>query len=367
MKILIVSRSFYPLNTPRAFRTTELSKELSSRGHDVTVITHVDNDKTVDFADKNNILIKSIGRRKGYKIDFFKGKIGSFINRAITRVLLKFFDFPNIFYLFSVRKALKFENGYDLIISIATPHSIHWGVAFSRTRRNQIANKWIADCGDPFMGSQSDSFKPAFYFKYFEQFFCKKADYITVPTKSSIQAYYPDFHNKILVIPQGFDFSEIERIPEKPKLYNGLSFAYAGSFIPNLRDPREFLEYLCSLDCDFRFYVYSRTPYIIPEYEVKSKGRIQYCGTLDRMELLGELKQMDFVINFENTGITETPSKLIDYALISKPILSISTKNFNKTHVNEFLSGNYKNEYKISDVTIYDIKNVASQFLDLCK
>ena len=38
-RILIVSRSFYPDNSPRAFRTTELSKEFARQGHHVTVIT----------------------------------------------------------------------------------------------------------------------------------------------------------------------------------------------------------------------------------------------------------------------------------------------------------------------------------------
>ena len=32
-RILIVSRSFYPDNSPRAFRTAELSKEFARQGH----------------------------------------------------------------------------------------------------------------------------------------------------------------------------------------------------------------------------------------------------------------------------------------------------------------------------------------------
>ena len=37
MKILIISGSFYPDNSPRAFRTTELAKRFCKLGHDVTV------------------------------------------------------------------------------------------------------------------------------------------------------------------------------------------------------------------------------------------------------------------------------------------------------------------------------------------
>lgn len=38
-KILIVSKSFYPLISARSLRTTELAKEFARQGHKVTVIT----------------------------------------------------------------------------------------------------------------------------------------------------------------------------------------------------------------------------------------------------------------------------------------------------------------------------------------
>ena len=37
MKIIIISGFFYPQNTPRAFRTTELVKEFVRLGHNVTL------------------------------------------------------------------------------------------------------------------------------------------------------------------------------------------------------------------------------------------------------------------------------------------------------------------------------------------
>jgi H2-forming N5,N10-methylenetetrahydromethanopterin dehydrogenase-like enzyme len=38
-KNLIISRSFYPINSPRSFRSTELAKELARNGHDIIVLT----------------------------------------------------------------------------------------------------------------------------------------------------------------------------------------------------------------------------------------------------------------------------------------------------------------------------------------
>jgi hypothetical protein len=53
-------------------------------------------------------------------------------------------------------------------------------------------------------------------------------------------------------------------------------------------------------------------------------------------------KQNGFFINFENIGNKQKPSKLIDYLILNKPVLSIKTGNLNINVVNEFLSGNYK-------------------------
>lgn len=49
MRILIVSGFFYPTNTPRAFRTTELAKEFARCGHEVTVMIPQNNYDYSDF------------------------------------------------------------------------------------------------------------------------------------------------------------------------------------------------------------------------------------------------------------------------------------------------------------------------------
>jgi len=59
------------------------------------------------------------------------------------------------------------------------------------------------------------------------------------------------------------------------------------------------------------------------------------------------LSGLDFMVNFENAGQKQTPSKLIDYAIIDKPILSIKTGALNKALVKEFLNGNYSGGIKI--------------------
>ena len=117
--------------------------------------------------------------------------------RIVNRLLNLLFEYPDIELRSLVKRALQRETGYDLLVSIAVPHPVHWGVAAARTTKHPIAKVWAADCGDPYMLNRLDSFNKLFYFKYFETQFCEKADCITVPTESSNGGYYPEFHSKI--------------------------------------------------------------------------------------------------------------------------------------------------------------------------
>ena len=128
-KILIVSRSFYPENSPRANRTTELAKEFARQGHNVTVLTPKKEPIHAVFEKEYNVKIKNLGRPKWKSPNFGKSKGGNFLTRAIYRLLSLGFEYPNIELFFLVNKALQKEKGYDLLISIAVPYPVHWVVA----------------------------------------------------------------------------------------------------------------------------------------------------------------------------------------------------------------------------------------------
>jgi len=362
-KILLVSNAFYPENSPRSFRATELAKELVRQGHSVKVITHP-RTGTEAFCAEHGITYKSLGALT-WPVPTVKGTgLILLFWRVVVRFSILLFEYPMIQLIPLVKKALKEEQGYDALISIAVPYPIHWGVAAVWSDR--IAKVWIADCGDPYMGQENDTFKPPFYFSYFEKKFCRKATYITVPTLASIKGYYSEFHSKIKVISQGFRFEDI-------KLYTGekqtdkVIFGYGGMFIPGRRDPSEFLNFLNSLDNtdNFEFHIYTNTPQFVQPYLDASKNNIQLKKVLDRNALMFEMSKMDFLVNFENAGTAQTPSKLIDYAILKKPILSVKFGDLKKDHVLEFLNGNYQSALKIEDPDQYRIENVAKKFLAL--
>ena len=362
-KILIISRGFYPDISPRSFRATELAKEFCRQGHDVTVLT-VPRDYNYDeFLSLNqNLRIQSVDRLIFPNINICGGRYMSLFSRGIRRILMLLFEYPAIELMFKVAKALKNESGYDLLISIAVPYPIHWGVAKARSSGHLISKVWIADCGDPYMGCVTDSFKKLFYFGFIEKWFCKNADYITIPMESARSGYYQEFQHKIRIIPQGLSLDKIT-IPKR--LNNEVpTFAYAGSFIPGIRDPNKFLQYLVSINRPFKFIIYTNSGELLYPYAEQLKERIEIRKYIPRNEVLNVLATMDFLVNFDNNTSIQSPSKLIDYALVQRPVLNI-TSDFNVSVVDEFMNGNFTHKLEIPDVKHYDILNIARQFISL--
>lgn len=367
-KILIVSRSFYPMKSPRSFRTTELVKELARQGHDVTLLTLKDNTHHIPFEEEFGVTIKDLGklRLSTLKLNDSTGVLRLF-KRVANRGLLQLFEYPKIELMFKVKKALKNEDGYDLLISIAVPHPIHWGVAWARSSKNPIARTWVGDCGDPYMGQTLDSFNKLFYFKYFEKYFCRKVDYLSVPIENAKKGYYQEFRNKIEVIPQGFRFNRVDIDHSGYTKHQVPTFAYAGSFIPGGRDPRPFLDYLLSTGREFKFILYTKHGDLIKPWVKQVKGKIEVRDYIPRKKLLKKLGKMDFLVNFENESPLMMPSKMIDYYIAGRPVLSIPGNDFDTNTISQFLNGDYSNKYVYNNMDQYRIENVCHHFLELSK
>lgn len=367
-KIVLISALFPPVNSARTNRTAELAKELARQGHDVTVYAALGKHDYSSFEKKNKLKVRSLGKMFFYPNNS-DGKIKrrSIFKRIINRVLLILFrrtlEYPNMELSVKVARIIKKEKNIDSLITIAPPFPIHWGAAYAKKyfKSNNI-KIWIADCGDPYMGNKF--FKYPFYFKYVEKWFCRKTDYITIPIKEAKEGYYKEFHDKIKVIPQGFNFDEVE-IPLMQKNNDVITFIYAGVFYEGIRDPRPFLDYLSDLDKDFKFLIYTKTKDIINEYKTKLGSKLEINDYIPRLELLKIMSQADFLINFENQTDIQSPSKLIDYALSKRPILSISPYNLDHMKIEQFLNGDYSNKLVIDDIEQYNIRNVASSFLKL--
>jgi glycosyltransferase involved in cell wall biosynthesis len=366
VKIVILTMYFYPHRGPRSFRATELAIELARRGNEVIVYALTGKFNYDEFQESNHLKVKSFGKCIT-GLDHSDGYCrNNIIDRVLTKTLKKIIEYPLIELTLKVPPIFKKEKNIDLLITIAFPHTIHWGAAIARKcHKSSFASTWISDCGDPYMGNSIEKNK-FFYFKYVEKFWCQNTDYISVPIDEAIPAYYPEFRSKIKVIPQGFDLSKT--ILEKDFKNNLIpTFAYAGSVYNKYRDPSKFLEYISGLQNDFRFIVYTGSTDYFSCYTSSLRHKMIINSTIDRIQLINELSKVDFLINFKNESKVQSPSKLIDYALTKRPTITISSSfsRMEKLKFIEFLSGNYDQRDTTINIEKYDIKNITDNFLTL--
>lgn len=362
MKIVLISKNCYPYLSPRAHRTTELAKAFVKLGHEVIVYSLLGNYDYSDFSKNTGIKFKNLGESKYGVVDNTGYYNRNIFYRIFGRIVgRKYFEFPSIELKKMVQCVLLAENEIDYLISVAYPFPIHWGVSsFVENNKSKI-KFWVADCGDPYMGNPF--LKPPFYFKKVEKKWCKRCNYITIPIEDAANGYYPEFRNKIKIIPQGFDF---ENIKLAKYVQNKVpTFAFSGTVYNKLRDPSVFLHYLSKLNIDFKFIVYTHSKELFEKFINVFGDKIELRDYIPRGQLLKELSKMDFLINIQNNSTVQQPSKLIDYALTQRPILNITNEFKEMNTFDEFIKQNYTNKLVVEDIQKYNILNVANEFLSL--
>ncbi|MFT5876453.1 MAG: hypothetical protein ACJA2N_000602 [Salibacteraceae bacterium] len=367
--IFILSGNFYPENTPRAFRTYELAREFARLGHEVTVfIPFTEGVNYDEIASNCNCKIERLADQySGFFPLKSENKLLSSFFRIINFILLQLFNYPESLLISKSFKAVK-RNIKDktLLISVAVPHSIHWGVGlyykFYRPK-----TKWVADCGDPFYGVRYERFRKMFYFKYVERLFLKYCTYTSIPFGELVNCFESAFEAKFKVIPQGFKLDEITLSKEINSEKYPVIF-FGGSNIPGLRDLHEFISYLLLKGKPFRFIIYTKQKelfYMYSEFLGKSIILMDY---IPRKELIFEMSKADFLVNVDLKRIhgsvaNAIPSKLIDYSISIRPILNYIHGEFDSKIADKFLEGNYDDSSSL-DLDKYDIKTVASKFLE---
>ena len=368
-KILLVTSAFYPENSPRAFRATELAKAFHEQGHHVTVLTKFREYDYSQFVAKHEVKITMLHKQILPGVPDINTRPFSLILRGLRRMLSLLFEYPDIENMYWIRRNLKKTTDFDLMISFAVPFHVHWGVAWVR-KENRIANTWIADCGDPYMFARLDRFKKPFYFKYLEMMFCRRCDYISVPFVEMQKQFYPQFISKIKVIPQGFNFKEVNICKERPSS-NTILFLFAGSVIPAKRDLTKLLNFLATVEDDFVFRIYTEQKEFFLKHKESLGKKLEILDYIDRLSLIYEMSKCDFLVNVDSSlddqgNVEAVPSKLIDYALAGRPILNINSSRLDEDKVMAFLKKDYTRQ-RIIDLSKHDITRVSTQFLELAE
>lgn len=361
MKVVIISRTCFPAKAPRSHRATELAKEFARKGYEVALYAYLGDYDYNEIETQTGVRFKNLGHAHG-GMPTNTSNIGTSLKYRLMRFFGTPIQYPECSMIPQVKHAISSEGNIDLLVTIAVPHVIHYAAALA----NRIRVKcWVADCGDPFMGNPMH--KPPFYFEWFERYWCKRCNYITVPVEEARAAYYKEYHDKIRVIPQGFNFDGAQLADYIPN--DVPTFAYSGIFYKDLRDPSRFLEYLCTIEKPFKFICYTKSVSILQSYKEKLGDKLEVRAYIPREELLFELSKMDFLVNVPNKSGVQQPSKLIDYALTKRPILNVSSDftDSERNTLQAFFKADYSGRMIIHEIERYNIVNVARQFLELAK
>lgn len=356
MKILIICHFGIYENTARAFRTYELLKKMQEHQYDIDLLVGSEKRLYKKFKlGSSNKNIPTCNKNVKQKKWVFIRKIGSYILNYLSgdMVILKYYG---------PCKKLIFDKDYDAVLSIGQPFYPHMIAATASISNTAIK---IADCGDPFYikGKHMAPYLAIMQKKIFSQF-----HYVVVPTVKALP-YYVNYikKDKLVVIPQGVDFSSFKLATYQK---NDIpTFGYAGIFYEKLRDPSCFFEYLATIEKNYKFILYTDTTNLFFRKTIlpmvnKCKGKVVVYNLVKREQCIYELSMMDFLLNFENESTIQSPSKLIDYGITKRPVLSIKTSSFNPCDLDEFLDGNYSKQLQY-DISQFDINIVFKQFYEL--
>ena len=134
-----------------------------------------------------------------------------------------------------------------------------------------------------------------------------------------------------------------------------------------MRDPRRFLEYLSTVDYNFKFIVYVPSDKVFGDFMNVLGDKLEIRRYIPRHELVKVMSTMDFLININNNSSVQTPSKLIDYSISKRPILNISTSftDEEKENFESFVRTDFSSQFKVENVEQYDSKNVCAKFISL--
>ncbi|MGQ3088132.1 hypothetical protein, partial [Flavobacterium sp.] len=131
------------------------------------------------------------------------------------------------------------------------------------------------------------------------------------------------------------------------------------------RDPRPFIDHLLSKGYDFKFVIYTKANELFAGYKDIIGDKLVLKNYIPREELLFELSKMDFLINFDNRNEVQLPSKIIDYALTTRPILNVDAYDIDEKAIEQFFAGKYEAAAMKINPEDYNIKTVAGKFIKL--
>lgn len=389
MKILFITYHFAPYNCIGAVRTTRTAEYLSELGHEVKVVSAIDQDLPETLAtsfDKNSIFytkwidvnapVKIFGKSKKDKIKEIakSGASKFFFVKTIKNILdiYRFiFNIPDRYigwFFHSKRQSEQVMKNWtpDVIYASATPYTSLL-IASSLSKKYNIP--WIAELRDLWTDNPYGSIRP--FEKYIEKKVLSSASLIVTTTESSANILAKRYNNvSVYAILNGFDVKDFQDNSESSnygmKSNKKVKILYAGTLYAGKRDPSSLLRLISKNETlknniEINFYGDGLSWVEGLVNSIDKTIDVKIFNSLSRDQILKEQKKADILLilswdnPFEKNII---PGKLFEYIGAMKPILAITPSG---GEVSKIVNDN---EFGLSSNDEREVENFLMAFLE---
>jgi glycosyltransferase involved in cell wall biosynthesis len=353
VNILLITYSFAPDLTPRAFRWTALAEQLAGRGHTVHVLCAADlgafsepQSSRVHVHRVRDWLINASARvaaaatpqgpssTNGWKAAW-RSRF-----RNLAKTIWRATHWPDYacgWIVPGIAKArdLCRAHRFDSIISVSHPFSGHvvaWAV-----RKQTPGARWLVDIGDPFClmkdPPQNNRRLYGWLNRWVESGILDRANAVSVTTESTRRLYQAHFHGvsgKIYMVPPllSLDPVALEGRRAEP---GPMRLVFVGTLYRHLRNPRHLLACFSALiaalpQLDIELHFYGAINDCAEEFNdcpTNIRDIVVTHGLVGRAEVLRAMVDADILVNIGNDSESQLASKVIEYMAVGKPIFNL--------------------------------------------
>lgn len=353
MKILIITYSYTPDLTPRAFRWSALANQLVQQGHEVHILCAARlspeaaaPDDGVKVHRVQDWLLNASQRvtpssssatptQKPAPLIGLKA-----IVRQVARAIWRSTHWPDyacgwIIPATRTAKALCAGHDFDWVISVSHPFTGH--VVGERVRAHSGRAKWLVDIGDPFhlMSEPAPNNQRIYSWlnRRVESRILAGADAVCVTTESTRQMYQTHFEvpsAKMHLAPPLLSLPPLPQGAPRSKR-PVMRLVFVGTLYRKLRNPGYMLtcfEALLSAihDRKLELHIYGAVNDCAGELAACSdliKDSVFVHGMVDRSAVHAAMLDADILINIGNDSAAQLASKVIEYMAVGRPILNL--------------------------------------------
>ncbi len=349
--------------SPRAFRWTAIAEELVRLGHQVTVICASSTSRASREC-VNGVEIHSTGSnarelvKRWLRLEVTvyptstptliapvstRSWVGQLISTAYRYTVRKIM-WPDsaAFWYFSALKrahALQKESLTDVVVTVSLPYTGH---LIGHALKRRYAFRWVMDIGDPFSFMTATPVNNTALFRGLntrsESSVLASADAVAVTTEETRLEYLKYFpkieQSKMAVVPPLFEPpNSADRFASFSAVSSKICLVFAGTLYQSIRNPSALLEFFrkllsTSLAAQLELHFYGVVNDCHPcfnDYNDLIDSKLFMHGLVPRAQAVRAMQKATVLVNLGNSTSYQLPSKVVEYVMVGKPVLNVTT------------------------------------------